>query len=441
MNIAAQYGIAGREARTIAASVEAAIREHRLAPGAAVPTVRSLARALGVSPATVSAAYRTLRTRGLVHGRSRRGTQVRHQPPVSARPAVPVAAGLRNLAYGAPDPALLPRLRRAAAHLDSRPRLYGEPASLAALRRVAAADLARDGVSAEHVTVVSGALDGIERVLQAHLRPGDRVAVEDPGYAAVLDLTGALGLVPESVEVDDSGPRPGDLARALACGCEAFILTPRAQNPTGAAVDDERAGELRRVLDRHPRVLLIEDDHAGPVAGAPAVTLSADRGRWAVVRSVSKWLGPDLRLAILAGDPTTVSRVEGRLSVGSGWVSHVLQEIAAFFWTDPATRRLLARATATYAERRRVLLAALAARGIEARGRSGLNVWIPVREESPVVTALADDGWAIRAGERFRLRSGPAVRITTATLGPRDAERVADALHRALAGDGRTSVP
>jgi DNA-binding transcriptional MocR family regulator len=284
-------------------------------------------------------------------------------------------------------------------------------------------------------------VDGVERVLQAHLRPGDRIALEDPGYAAVLDLVGALGLVPEPVGVDDSGPLPADVERALAAGARALVVTTRAQNPTGAALDERRVRALRPVLAAHPDVLLVEDDHAGPVAGADALTLTAGRARWAHVRSAAKSLGPDLRLAILAGDAETVARVEGRQGLGTGWVSHLLQGLVAALWADPETPRRLRAAAEAYRARRDALLGALAARGIAAHGRTGFNVWVPVREEASVVMAMAEAGWAVRAGERYRLRSGPAVRVTIARLAPREAPKVADALAAALGPRHATASP
>lgn len=184
---------------------------------------------------------------------------------------------------------------------------------------------------------------------------------------------------------------------------------------------------------------MIEDDHAGPVAGAPALTVCHQKKeRWAVVRSVSKSLGPDLRLAVVAGDATTIARIEGRQSIGAGWVSHVLQEIVETLWSDAAATEKLRLAAETYTARRTAFMTALKAHGIAAHGRSGLNVWIPVLEEGSIMTSLAAAGWAVRGGERYRLKSPPAIRVTIATLYPDDAIRLAADIARCLRSDRRT---
>ena len=107
------------------------------------------------------------------------------------------------------------------------------------------------------------------------------------------------------------------------------------------------------MLKRHPDLLLIENDPFGPVSGARAVTLTGGgRSQWAIVRSLTKFLGPDLRVAIVAGDELTVARVRARQSVGTRWVSHLLQHLALALWSDPSSGRHLARAADTYARRR-----------------------------------------------------------------------------------------
>jgi DNA-binding transcriptional MocR family regulator len=427
-----QYQITGSTAREIAASAEAAIRDGRLETSAPLPTVRALAQALGTSPATVNAAYRILRQRGLVLGEGRRGTRVAPRPalrtPSHHRPE---AHGLRDLAVGMPDPELLPALGPALARIDLpvTTQLDGLEIADPALLELAREGFAADGIAAGGIAVVGGAFDGIERVLGAHLRPGDRVIIEDPAYVSIRDLLLALGLVAVPVPVDDLGLIPERLADALAKGAQAAVIVPRAQNPVGAALDDHRAAELRRLLEPHPELLVIEDDHAGIVSGAPFVSLiEPGRPQWAVIRSVSKFLHPDLRLAVMAGDETTIARVEGRQALGPRWASHVLQAIVVELVADPGFPAVIARARDTYAARRRGMVEALAAQGIEAHGNSGLNVWVPVREEAATLRALQEAGWLVLAGERFRIATPPGIRITISTLGPGEDEAIAAAL-------------
>jgi len=356
---------------------------------------------------------------------------------VAAPPAVP--DGTIDLATGNPDPVLLPPIEPAIRAIAGGRPLYGSAPDGSGLAAFAASEFEADGIPGGAVAVLSGAMDAIERILREHLRTGDRVAVEDPSFPGIIDLVSASGFPPAPFAVDDEGPVPDALAAALGLGCGAVVVTPRAQNPTGAAITGERAGELRRVLRRFPDVVLIENDYAGPVAGASVQTLrSASPNRWAVVRSTSKFLGPDLRVAVMAGDDMTVARVRGRQALGARWVSHLLQQLALALWSDPSSGRRLARAGEIYSQRRNAALAALRAHGIEARARSGFNLWVPVRDEARVVGALSERGWAVAAGERFRMQAAPGIRVTISTLLPADAGRfaadLADTLHRVTSG-------
>jgi DNA-binding transcriptional MocR family regulator len=430
-----QYRIRAGSAAELVVNIEAAVASGALTPGQRLPSVRRLAAQVGLSPVTVAAGLAELRRRGVVLTEQRRGTRIGEGPPIgSVRASLPVPAGARDLSRGNPDPALLPDLKGALTSLALPVRLYGEPADVPELTALAREQLRADGIPGESLCVVSGALDGIERVLEAHLRAGDRVAVENPGYAALFDLLRARGLAPEAIGMDERGMRPADLQAALARGASAAIITPRGQNPTGAALDAGRAGELRAVLATAPQTLVIEDDHLGQVAGSELHTTVTGLDRWAATRSVAKALGPDLRLAVLVGDPQTVARVQGRQQCGPGWVSHVLQRLVLALWTDSAVQALIARASATYAARRERFLRCLQARGVPASGVSGLNVWVAVGDETGVVGALSERGWVVAPGAPYRLPgSASAIRVTIATLSEGEAGRLAADLADVLA--------
>ncbi|MEU6713969.1 aminotransferase class I/II-fold pyridoxal phosphate-dependent enzyme [Nonomuraea sp. NPDC046802] len=430
-----RYPIAGGTASEIAGGIEVAVSSGRLRPGTMLPPVREAATQAGVSPGTAAAAYRLLRERGIVETAGRRGTRVRPRPASTVREEirVEVPAGVRDLSRGNPDPALLPPLHEALAAAarahEECPAMYGtgDDDELLAL---AAERLRADGVPEAPLAVTSATLSAVERVLLARLRPGDSIAVEDPGWTSLLDLVTALGLRAVPMRVDDDGPLPVDLDRALRSGVRAVVITARAQNPTGAVVSAARAGELRALLAAYPDVLLVEDDHGDGFVDLPLTPLAGVTEHWVLVRSTAKAYGPDLRLAVVTGDPITMDRLRGRQRISAGWVSHLLQRAVAHLWrTDAVDTRAVASA---YARRRDGLVAALAERGVPAYGRSGLNVWIPVADEAAAVTRLLARGWAAAPGARNRIASPPALRVTISTLAESDLPALATDLATAL---------
>ena len=182
-------------------------------------------------------------------------------------------------------------------------------------------------------------------------------------------------------------------------GVRAVIVTTRAQNPTGAALSEDRAGALRALLaGGADDVLLVEDDHCAGISGVPLHALAGSTSHWAFVRSASKAYGPDLRVAVLGGRPAHRRAGARTAAAGPG----LGEPPAAGSGGQLVVRRPgdspdLGRAEADYTSNRRGLCRAGRAR-VTAAGRSGLNVWIPVPDETIAITRLLNAGWATAPG-------------------------------------------
>ncbi|WP_148714676.1 aminotransferase class I/II-fold pyridoxal phosphate-dependent enzyme [Chitinolyticbacter meiyuanensis] len=431
-------------AEAIYARLRAAIEAGELAQGEALPTIRALAEQLAVNRNTVAAAYRRLIVAGLAESAGRGGTRVAPRSrvglPAGVHAYVP-QPGLAELASGNPDPALLPDFGPALARLVSPPALYGQPCYEPELLAYGRDWWQRTGqIDAEFVDplLVHGALDGIERVLAAWLAPGDTVLVEDPCFPGSLALLKQAGYNLIGLPLDDEGIVPEALEAALARKPKALVWTPYSHNPTGINTTPARAAQLRAVLAGVPDLLLVEDDHFA--AFAPAATpslVTAGHSRWAALRSLSKHLGPDMRLAFLVGDALTLARVQRRQYLGPRWPSFVLQRLALALLADPATDTLRNRAAALYAERHAALCTELAALDLKPQPGGGLNVWLPLADDAAVAQALAARGYLVRTGEAFRVtRTLSALRITSAALTPAAARTLATALAQCLGGLG-----
>lgn len=413
--------ISGTTAAEIAGQVRDLVASGELHAGESLPPIRELARSLGVNRNTVAAAYRLLAAAGTAETHGRSGTTIAGVP-VLDREGVAGEGRAVNLASGNPDPAFLPDTSRALGRLRYEPPLYGTPFIDEELLSWADGHLTPDVGSEYRLVLAHGAVDAVERVLTSHLTRGDAVAVEDPCFLSSIGTLRLNGFHTSAVPMDDHGMLPDLLDEAIRAGARAVILTPRAHNPTGASLTERRAAELHAVLERNPQVLVIEDDHFSAVSSFTYHRATPpSTNRWALVRSVSKFLGPDLRLAFIAADPETAARLETRLSSGTTWVSHLIQQLVQTFLTDPVTSELLGRAKRAYAERSSFLVTALAEHGIRANARpDGLNVWVEFdRPVQSLVPDLGELGWLVRPGESFATEPGRhrnAIRVSTATL-------------------------
>ncbi|MFG1465667.1 aminotransferase class I/II-fold pyridoxal phosphate-dependent enzyme [Xanthobacter sp. DSM 24535] len=421
--------ITGRTATEIVESVQSAVDGGRLKHGQSLPTVRMLASELGVNRNTVAAAYKQLSEAGVIEGRGRQGSRVTAE--ASAAPWMSVSP--RDLAGGNPDPALLPDMTAVVRALVWHQRAYEEPPHDPRLLGIFGQRFEEDGLPVGELWLASGTFDAIATIFRKMLAPGDAIGVEDPCFMTTLGLARQAGYATLPMAVDDEGVTPEGLRSALKSGAKAVIVTPRAHNPVGGSWTKSRLAALREVMRAYPDVLLIEDDHYAVLSRFPPMSLvDVTRPHWAIIRSVSKHIGPDLRLAVV-NSSRELARASLSLNAFTGrWVSSILQTSVLAVLSAPGYGPLVANAASTYDRRREGVIEALAARGVQSQGRDGMNVWIPVEDEQAVARRLLEGGWTVRTGSTFRLASPPAIRITASAMDKALALEFADTLARIL---------
>ncbi len=428
--------IQGKTAAEIFNSVRSLTQTQTLRSGDSLPPVRDLAVELGVNRNTVAAAYRKLVTAGIAVTQGRLGTQIREAGHPGEQEGALPGTPLVDLASGNPNPDWIPDLGAALSIKPYRPRLYGEPTVNEGLGGFLRQWLEPDCPSPCEIDLSHGAVDAVERLLGAYLMAGDRVAVENPCFLASINTLRTLKLQAVGVPVDAEGMRADALEQALKKGAQAVIITPRAHNPTGCSLSEKRARALRRVLARHPDVLLIIDDHFALVSSAPYHSvIPRTASRWALVRSFSKALGPDIRVAGVASDPATSRQLRIRLVPGTHWVSHLLQDIVEVMVTQSPFIDQIAQARQHYRQRRDRLEAALAEQKIRfITPGDGLNLWVPLeRDEQALAFALAQRGWLVRHSEAFSLHGTVGgIRITLSHMDAAQCQRLAADLRRCL---------
>jgi GntR family transcriptional regulator/MocR family aminotransferase len=391
-----------------------AMNDGRVKAGERLPSSRALASALGVSRTVVTAAYEQLYAEGWLEGRHGSGTYVAGIAPSGHLPGVrgerggvervPAPAAAIDLRPGVPWVGALdtPAWRRAwRLSATVPPAARPDPHGLPGLRAALVDYLRRSrGVACpvERVLVTRGATNGLDLLAATVLRPGDRVGVEEPGYADARSVLAARGAVVVPCPVDGDGL----IVDALPDDLRILYATPSHQYPLGGRLPVPRRQALLAWARRNG-ALIAEDDYDSEfrydVAPLPALYgLAPDVTVY--LGTTTKTLAPDVGVGWLVARPDLVEAIAEMRERFNDRTAVVPQEAVRILLERGDLDRHVRRMRTEYGSRRTAVVEALG--HLTLRGdTAGLHlvVELPAETTRRVVERAAQRGVLLAALE------------------------------------------
>ncbi len=411
--------------RGLCHALQALIGDGRIPIGTRLPSERAVTLALGVSRTTVTRTYAELIASGFATARQGSGTYAAvplerrraHDHALHGRGAIDASDGVIDLscAAGAASHEIADAYARALAALPAYLSTDGYlPSGLPALQARIAASYVRRGLdtSADQIVVTSGALSAIAIVARALSRPGDRIAVESPGYPNAIEALrfGGARLVasPLADALGDEGWDIEDIEATLRQTSPhlAYVI-PDFQNPTGFLMDDTQRARYAAALAA-TRTVAIVDETLQPtrLSDAPMPAPFAAHATDAItIGSASKLCWGGLRVGWIRAPRALVGRIvaaRAQIDLGSSLFDQlvVTELLDADDPFDPRRERIR--------QQRDALAQALQAQLPDWRFRlphGGLTLWVRMPHGS--ATALAAE--VERAG--LHLVPGPVFSV------------------------------
>jgi len=408
-------------------AIRAKVASRALAADDRLPSIRSFAATMGVSPSTVVEAYDRLAAEGLIRARPGSGFYVSSValPPLAltkdqpqrdravdpfwvSRQSLDAGSGTMKPGCGwlpadwMPTDALRRAFRAVARADDAVLADYGATRGSPTLRRMLMARFADEGleVPSEQLLLTASGTQAIDLICRFLLRPGDTVLIDDPCYFNFRALLRAHQVRLVSVPYTPSGPDVASFEAELAAERPRLYITVSGlHNPTGATMSPQTA---HRVLNAAAAfdLTIVEDDIFADFEPEPSARLAALDGLNRVIRigSFSKTLSASLRCGFIAARADWIEDLADlQVATGFGGPSAVATEIIASVLASGFHRKHVEELRRRLARVRRDVGEKLQRIGIEPwlMPRGGFYLWcrLPAGCDSADVarSALADN--------------------------------------------------
>ncbi|NOD78848.1 PLP-dependent aminotransferase family protein [Ruegeria sp. HKCCD4332] len=344
------------------------IRSRTYSTGTKLPSVRVLARRLGVSPSTVVEAYDVLAAEGVIFARrgsgffvsdrvqpfvvSQTGPQLEREidPLWVARQSIDAEDSMEKPGCGwmpsdwMPLASLRRAMRNVARGNSNVLTDYSNAKGHAGLRQHVARMLGDQNIDVDPNTVLltnsgSQALDLICRLL---LKPGDTVLVDDPCYFNFQALLRAHQVALVSVPYTPNGPDLTIFESVLRKERPRLYLTNSAlHNPTGATLSAATAHRVLSLAETHD-LLIVEDAIFAEFEPGLSPRLAALDGldRVLTIGSFSKTLSASLRCGYIAARPSWIAAlIDLQVAISFGGPSPMVSELLHAALTDGSYRK------------------------------------------------------------------------------------------------------
>ena len=374
--------------------------------GDRLPPTRALAGQLGLNRTTVSAAYAILESGGYIKGAVGRGSFVCHNAinsphaaealdwsrlltPALSSQVAHAPGGLINFSNSRPPEDLFPvdEFRECCADVLRDSTLtslmqIGSPSGLGPLRDYLLEHAIAEGYASpsDDILITNGCQQAVDLLRRTLVRPGDKVALEDPVYPGLKSVFLEAGAEIFGIPVTSRGLDLDALGRALHAGVRVVVVTPSFQNPTGVTMPEAARVALTTMV-REARAVLIENDmYSGLAWGAsPGPRLKTLNPDAICLGSFSKIAFPGLRVGWVIAPRAVIARLTECKQLSDLHTDQLSQAFLLRFATSGQLARHQERAVAAGRAKGRALAVACQTHLPECRytlPEGGLNMWV-----------------------------------------------------------------